>query len=325
MRRLHRLTCAVALLFANVVLAGSALAQAYPAKPITVVVAQPPGSGPDTMMRLFAEVMSRNMGQRVLVVNQPGAGGSLAATTVAKAAPDGYTLLLVLGALHTIGPAMTKLPFDAINDFTFISLLYLSSGVLLVPPQSPAKNLGELAQLLKQKGANATYGSPGIGSPGHFQGALLAEKIGAPAKHVAYRGGPQLMTDLTGGLIDYAFISTLGALAPIAQHQARGIAVGSDERVSALPDVPTLKELGYGDVAFDTWSGVGGPKGLPPAIVSRVGAELVAAASDPQVKQRAEADHVTLLPGSPDAFQKLLASDYERVRGAVKRLELKAE
>jgi tripartite-type tricarboxylate transporter receptor subunit TctC len=322
---LHRLTLTVTLVFVTFAWAGRALAQTYPTKPITVVVAQPPGSGPDTMMRLFAEVMSRNMGQRVLVVNQSGAGGSLAAATVAKAAPDGYTLLLVLGALHTIGPAMTKLPFDAINDFTFISLLYVSSGVLLVPPQSPAKNLGDLAQLLKQKGANATYGSPAIGSPGHFQGALLAEKIGVPAKHVAYRGGPQLMTDLTGGLLDYAFISTIGAIAPIAQHQARGIAVGSDDRVSALPDVPTLKELGYGDVAFDSWIGIGGPKGLLLAVVARIGAEISAAAEDPNVKQHAEADHVALLPGSQDAFLKLLASDTERVREAVKRLELKAE
>jgi tripartite-type tricarboxylate transporter receptor subunit TctC len=305
--------------------ATNAQAQTYPAKPITIVVSQPPGSGPDTMLRLFAEAMSRNMGQRVLVVNQPGAAGALAATTVAKAAPDGYTLLLVLGALHTIGPAMQKLPFDAINDFTFISLLYVSSGVLLVPPQSPARNFAELVALLKKKGADATFGSPAIGSPGHFQGALLAEKLGVPAKHVAYRGGPQLMSDLTGGLIDFAFISTVGAIAPIAQHQARGLAVGADEHVSALPDVPTLKELGYADVAFDSWFGIGGPKGLPPEVVQKIGTELVAAARDEQVRKRAEADHVALIPGSQEAFMKLLASDYDRVAGAVKRLGMKAE
>jgi tripartite-type tricarboxylate transporter receptor subunit TctC len=316
---------AVLIAFAALALVTGAQSQTYPAKPITIVVSQPPGSGPDTMLRLFAEAMSRNMGQRVLVVNQPGAAGALAATTVAKAAPDGYTLLLVLGALHTIGPAMQKLPFDAIDDFTFISLLYVSSGVLLVPPQSPARNFNELVALLKQKSANATYGSPAIGSPGHFQGALLAEKLGVAAKHVAYRGGPQLMSDLTGGLIDFAFISTVGAIAPISQHQARGLAVGADERVGALPDIPTLKELGYADVAFDSWFGIGGPKGLPPEVVKRIGAELVAAAKDEQVVKRAQADHVALIPGSQEAFQKLLASDYERVAGAVKRLDMKAE
>jgi tripartite-type tricarboxylate transporter receptor subunit TctC len=325
MPMLRRLALLAAFVVTTIVCTGDAAAQGYPAKPITIVLSQPPGSGPDTMLRLFAEVMSSNMGQRVLVVNQPGAAGLLAATTVAKAAPDGYTLLLVLGALHTIGPAMQTLPFDAFNDFTFISLLYVSSGVLLVPQQSPAKNFGELVQLLKQKGANATYGSPAIGSPGHFQGALLAEKIGVLAKHVAYRGGPQLMTDLTGGLIDYAFISTVAAIAPVAQRQARAVAVGSNERVKALPDVPTLEELGYGAVAFDSWFGIGGPKALRPEVVSRIAAEIAAAARDPQIKQRAEADHVTLLPGSQEAMLKLLAADYERVKDAVKRLDLRAE
>src|SRR3954471_15365506 len=130
-----RALIAVIAAMAIVACAAGAQAQSYPVKPITIVVSQPPGSGPDTMLRLFSEVMTRNMGQRVLVVNQPGAGGALAATTVAKAAPDVYTLLLVLGALHTIGPVMQKLPFDAINDFTFISLLNATSGVLLVPSQ----------------------------------------------------------------------------------------------------------------------------------------------------------------------------------------------
>jgi tripartite-type tricarboxylate transporter receptor subunit TctC len=300
-------------------------AQAYPSKPITIVCAQPPGSGPDTMLRLFAEVMGRNMGQRILVVNQPGAGGALAATTVAKAAPDGYTLLLVLGGMHTIAAAFQKMPFDPIKDFTFISLLYSSSGVLLVPPNSPATDFAGLVKLVKEKGANATYGSPAIGSPGHLQGALLAEKIGAPAKNVSYRGGSQLMMDLTGGLIDYAFLSTVQSIAPVQQHQARALAVGTESRVDALPGVPTLKELGYGDVAVDSWFGIGGPAGLPPEIVKKIGEELVAAAKDPSIIARAKTDDVALIPGSQDAIMKLLAADRERLGGAVKRLGIKAE
>jgi tripartite-type tricarboxylate transporter receptor subunit TctC len=300
-------------------------AQSYPSKPITIVCAQPPGSGPDTMLRLFAEVMGRDMGQRILVVNQPGAGGVLAANTVAKAAPDGYTLLLVLGGMHTIGAAFQKMPFDAIRDFTFISLLYSSSGVLLVPPNSPAKTFADLVKQVKQKGADATFGSPAIGSPGHLEGALLAEKIGAPAKHVAYRGGSQLMMDLTGGLIDYAFLSTVQSIAPVEQKQARAVAVGTERRVDALPGVPTLKELGYGDVAIDSWFGIGGPAGLPPEVIKKIGAELVAAAKDPTIVTRAKADDVALIPGSHDAIMKILASDRERLGGAVKRLGIKAE
>jgi tripartite-type tricarboxylate transporter receptor subunit TctC len=299
--------------------------QTYPSKPITIVCAQPPGSGPDTMLRLFAEVMGRDLGQRVLVVNQPGAAGSLAASTVAKATPDGYTLLLVLGALHTIVPAMQTLPFDPIEDFTFISLLYVSSGVLLVPPTSSATTFAELSALLRKKGADASYGSPALGSPGHLQGALLAEKLGAPAKNVSYRGGSQLFMDLTGGLLDFAFLSTVQSIAPIAQKQARGLAVGTKNRVKALPDVPTLAELGYGDVAVDSWFGIGGPKGLPPDIAEKISAAMNAAAKDPVIVQRAAADDVELITGTPEEFRKLLMYDYERLGAAVKRVGIKAE
>ncbi len=285
-----------------------ARADAYPSKPITIVCAQPPGSGPDTMLRLFAAVMARNMNVPVLVVNQPGAGGVLAANRVAQAPPDGYILLMVPGGMHTIGAAMQKMPFDPINDFTFITLLYSSSGVVLVPPQSPAKTFAELIALLKQKGGDGPYGSPAIGSPAHLQGALLADKIGAATKHAAYRGGSQLMLDLTGGLIDFAFLSTVQSIAPVAQNQTRAVAVGTESRIKAMPDVPTLKELGYGDVAIDSWFGIAGPKNLPEDIVKRINAEVVAAANDPSVRQRAEADDLVLLPGPPEAVLKLLRS-----------------
>jgi tripartite-type tricarboxylate transporter receptor subunit TctC len=302
-----------------------ARAETYPSKPITIYCAQPPGSGPDTMARLYAEVMGRNMGQRILVVNQPGAAGTLAASTVSKAAPDGYTVLLVLGAVHTVVPAMQNLPFDPINDFKLISLLYISSGVLVVPPSSPAKNFAELASLLKSKGANATYGSPSLGSPGHVQAALLAEKLGVPAKNVSYRGGAQMMTDLIGGLLDYAFLSTVQAIAPINQHQARGIAIGTTTRMKALPDVPTLAELGYGDVVVDSWFGVAAPKGTPPEIIARLNAELRAASSDSAIVKRAEADQVAIVTGTSEEADKFLADDFVRMGNAVKRLGIKSE
>ena len=308
-----------------VLVCGAAQAQSYPSKPITIVCAQPPGSGPDTMARLFAEVMGRNLGQRILVVNQPGAAATLAATTVAKAAPDGYTLLMVLGAVHSIVPAMQELPFDPVKDFTFISLMYVSSGVLLVPPSSPAKNFAELAALLKQKDSNASYGSTSLGSPSHLQGALLSEKLGVAAKNVSYRGGAQLSTDLTGGLLDFAFLSTVQSIAPIAQHQVRGIAVGTKTRVKALPDLPTLADLGYGDVTVDSWFGIGGPKNMPADIVAKLNAAMIEAAKDPLIVERAKVDDVELIAGTQAEFNKLLMYDYERLGAAVKRVGIKSE
>ena len=325
---MHGIRAILAATFAvGLMLGGTAgaKAQAYPSKPITIYCAQPPGSGPDTMARLYAEVMGRNMGQRILVVNQPGAAGTLAASTVTKAAPDGYSLLLVLGAVHTVVPAMQTLPFDPINDFAFISLLYISSGVLVVPLSSPARNFAELAALLKAKGANATYGSPSLGSPGHMQGALLAEKLGVPAKNVSYRGGSQMLTDLSGGLLDYAFLSTVQAIAPINQHQARGVAVGAKSRIKALPEVPTLEELGYNDVVVDSWFGMGAPKGTPPEIIARLNAELRAASTDPVIVKRAEADEVALVTGTREEAEKFLAEDYVRMGNAVRRLGIKSE
>jgi tripartite-type tricarboxylate transporter receptor subunit TctC len=298
---------------------------AYPSKAITILCSQPPGSGPDTMLRRFADIMGHEFGQAVVVQNQPGAGGALAAQTVARAAPDGYTLLLVLGAAHTILPAMQTLPYDPIADFTFISLLYVSSGVLLVPPDSPARNFAELKEALQKKGSRATYGSPAIGSPGHLQGALLAEKLGIKAQHVAYRGGSDLMRDLAGGLIDFAFLSTVQSIAPVSQNQARGIAVATDSRIKALPDLPTLKELGYGDVAVDSWFGIGGPKGLPPEVIRKIRAALISAAGNSAIAPRAEAEQVALIPGPEEQFQKLLAYDYERLGVAVRRLGIKPE
>jgi tripartite-type tricarboxylate transporter receptor subunit TctC len=277
------------------------------------------------MTRLFAEVMGKNLGQRILVVNQPGAAGTLAASTVARAAPDGYTLLLVLGAMHTIVPAMQDMPLDPVNDFTFISPMYVSSGVLQVPPSSPAKDFAGLVALLKQKDGNATYGSPALGSPGHLQGALLSEKLGVKAKNVSYRGGAQLSTDLTGGLLDFAFLSTVQSIAPIAQHQVRGVAVGTKTRVKALPDLPTLAELGYGDVTVDSWFGIGGPKGMPADIVAKLNAAMIEAARDPLIVERAKTDDVELIAGSQAEFQKLLMYDYDRLGRAVKRVGIKSE
>ena len=133
------------------------------------------------------------------------------------------------------------------------------------------------------------------------------------------------MLDLTGGLIDFAFLSTVQSIAPVAQNQARALAVGTETRIKAMPEVPTLKELGYGDVVIDSWFGLAGPKNLPPEIVKHLNAEVVAAANDQSVRQRAEADDLVLLPGPPEAVLKLLRFDYERVSGAVKRLDIKPE
>ncbi|HVG52078.1 MAG TPA: tripartite tricarboxylate transporter substrate binding protein [Xanthobacteraceae bacterium] len=306
--------------------AAGAFAQSYPsAKPIMIVCAQPPGSGPDTMARLYAEVMGRSMNQKILVSNQPGAGGVLAASTVAQAAPDGYTLLLVLNGTHTTIPHMQSLKFDPIKDFEFVSMLYSSSSILLVATKGPVKSFAELIDLAKTKPGGATYGSPAIGSPSHLMGALLAESTKIPMTHVAYRGGVPMLTDLVGGSIDFAFLSSLQALGQIEQGLVRAIAAADTRRFPQLPDVPTLAELGYGDVIVESWFGIAVPKGTPPDIIARLNAELQAASKDPAIIKRAEQDMATIRTGPRQEIDKLLAEDYARMGSAVKRLGVKSE
>jgi tripartite-type tricarboxylate transporter receptor subunit TctC len=154
---------------------------------------------------------------------------------------------------------------------------------------------------------------------------MLSERLGVKAKHVAYRGGTQLLVDLTGGLLDFAFLSTVQSIAPIEQKQVRGVAVGTKTRVKALPDLPTLAELGYSDVAVDSWFGIGGPKGMPADVVAKLNAAMIEAARDPTIVERAKADDVELLAGSPAEFQNLLKYDYDRLGAVVKRMGIKSE
>ncbi len=305
--------------------APTTMAQSYPAKPVTIICGQPAGSGPDIMARVFAEVMSRNMGQRVLVSNRTGSGGIIAASAVAQAVPDGYTLLLVLSNTHTTVPAMQSMPFDPIKDFEFISLLYSSSAVMLVAAKSPVRSVGEFIAFAREKPGGVNYGFPAIGSPAHIMGAMLGESLGVPMTLIGYRGGPQILLDLAGGRIDVTFTSPLQALPHIAQGQFRPLAIASSERIKQLPEVPTLQELGHSAAAVETWIGIAAPRGTPSDILARVGSELARAAKDPAIVTLAEQSGVQLRVGSREAIQQLLLDNYERLGNAVRRFKIKAE
>ncbi len=313
------------LMLAALLISGSVLAQSYPSKPVTIICGQPAGSGPDIMSRIFAESMSQSMGQRVLVNNRTGSGGIIAAEAVAKAAPDGYTLLLALSGLHTTVPAMQTVPFDPIRDFEFISLIYSSSGVMLVSAKNPAKTLPEFFNYGRNKPGGVSYGSPAIGSPAHIMGALLAESTGIRMQHIGYRGGPQIMIEVISGLLDTTFTSSVQALPQIAQGQLRPLATAASSRLKLLPDVPTLAELGHGASAVESWFGLAAPKGTPNDILSRLGTEVAKASRDPATVKRADQDGVTLNAGSREDFIKLVGNDYDRLGRAVRRLNIKAE
>jgi tripartite-type tricarboxylate transporter receptor subunit TctC len=302
-----------------------ALAQVYPSKPIIFLCGQPAGSGVDLMARMFADPMSEILGQRVLVVNRGGAGGIVAAQALVQSPPDGYTVLLVLGAMHTVLPAMQPLPFDPIKDFEFISTLYAASQVVLVSAKNPATTLGEFIANARTRPGGVNYGSPGIGSSAHLIGALLSGSTGVPMTHVAYKTAGQSMMEVISGLLETAIASSVTAVPQIAQGQLRALAVGSPTRIAQLRDVPTLKELGYGDAIVQSWFGMAAPRGTPGVIVARLGAAVEKAARDPAAIKRAEADGLTLVTSSREEIQKLVASEHERLGQVVRRLKIKAD
>jgi len=319
---LKRVGLAAALL---AVLAAAVHAQDYPSRPILILCGQPAGSGPDTMVRIYADVIGKNVGQHVVVDNRAGAGGIVAANALTQAQPDGHTLLLALGGMHTIVPAMQRLPFDPIKDFEFITLLYASSGLLLVPASSPVKTFAEFATYIKSKSDGISYGTPGIGSPAHLMSAMLADRLGVPMTHIPYKGGGQIIVDLIAGRMDFTFISSVQAKPQVQEGTVRALAVGGPKRMDWLPDVPTLADLGYDDVTIQSWFGIAAPKGTPDAVTARIRDEFIKASADPTIIRRANEDSATIMTGPQQELLKLLTYDHDRLGKAVRGFGIKAD
>jgi tripartite-type tricarboxylate transporter receptor subunit TctC len=300
-------------------------AQSFPSRPITVLVGLAAASGPDIMMRAYAEVLGRDFGQRVIVDNRTGAAGIIAASALTQAQPDGYTLLLALGGTHTIIPAMQNMPFDPIKDFAFITLLYSSPGLLLVPATSPIKTFDELAAYLKAKPGGGTYATPGIGSPAHLMTAMLQDRLGVTLTHLPYRGGGQVMMDLISGRFDFMFLSSIQAKSFVLSGDVRALAVGGASKIAWLPQVPTLAELGYSDVALESWFAVAAPKDTPLPIIEVIRSAYVKASQDPLIIKRASEEGATIRTGSREEVMTLLLSDYERLGNVVRKYNIKSE
>ncbi len=260
-------------LFAAVCLS-AALAQgsnpAYPIKPITLVVQASAGGGNDTVARRFAEKLQQIVGQPVIVDNRAGAGGAIGSESVARAAPDGYTLLLITTG-ETYYKAINKaVKFNVETDFTPIGMLASAPLVLVANSSFPASTLQELVAYAKANPGKVAYGSAGIGSPHHLSGAMLAKAAGVQILHVPYRGTAGAINDVVAGQLALAFSSPAAISQFIEAGKVKPLAVADSKRIAALPNVPTIAESGYPDVKFDNWFGIVGPKGLPPAVVKRL-------------------------------------------------------
>ena len=242
-----------------------ALAQTFPSKPIKIIVPVAAGGGTDLLARNLGQRVSELLGQPVVVENILGAGGNIGTMAVAKAAPDGYTLLLSPATIATNVAVYRKLPYDLLKDLQTVTLVGQTSVVLVVHPSFSVKSVTEFVEAAKQKPGTLNYGSAGIGSPQHLQSELFSQRTGSVGNHVPYKGQSQAMTDLVGGQLEYMFSPLQNALPFIKQGQIRAIAVAAKQRHRDLPQLPTLGESGYPGAEVSNWFAVYAPAATPPA------------------------------------------------------------
>ncbi len=266
-----------------------AIAQAggsYPSKPVTLVVTYPPGGGADAMARLLAPKMSEALGQNVVVDNKPGAGGQIGAAAVAKAAPDGYTLMLDASSFAVNPSLYPKLPYDPMKAFKPVGVVALFPNVVLVNANFSAQNVADLISIAKKTKDSVSYASSGNGSAQHLAGALFESATGVDMVHVAYKGGGPALNDVIGGQVPLFFGNLASTLQHIQGGKLRALAVTSAKRSQILPGVPTLSEVGVKGAEIYEWNAVFVPAGTPQAVVSKIASAFQHALDAPEVKQR---------------------------------------
>lgn len=266
----------LAAVIANLSLAGAAPAQTYPTRPVTLIVPFPAGGTTDVLARTLGQDLAKRLGQPVIVENRPGAGATLGADYVARAAPDGYTLLM--GAVHhTIATSVyRKLNYDFQKSFAPVTTVALVPNVLVINPGVQAKSVQDLLQLARAQPGKLSFGSNGVGTGQHLIGAQFEAQGGVKLLHVPYKGSGPLTTDLLGGQIDMSFDTITPVLPHIQQGKLRALAVTTAQRSRALPDVPTMEEAGLKGFDMGTWFGVLAPAGTPEAVMQKLNTEMVA-------------------------------------------------
>lgn len=291
----------------------------YPSHPVRVVVHVPPGGAADLLARVMAQKFGEALGQTFVVDNRPGMGGVIAANTVAKAAPDGYTLLQGAITTHGIGPHIySKLPYDPVKDFVPIVLSATMPIILVVNAQVPAKSVSDLIALAKAKPASISFASPGTGSAPHLVAELFKMETGIPSQHVPYKGSGPAAADLAGGHVQFMF----DAIAPhqpyIQSGRTRTLAVVSPTRVSIFPDTPTMAELGYPSVVGSIWYGLMAPAGTPKAIIAKLNAESNRILALQEVKDRMAGAGIDVAGGTPEEFGNFIRAELAKWGPVVK-------
>jgi tripartite-type tricarboxylate transporter receptor subunit TctC len=313
MRHFVRHLCRVALL--GCILGGAAsaaLAQAYPNKPIKLIVPFAPGGFTDVVARILGQKLSVSLGQPFVIENKAGAGSTIGTDFVAKAAPDGYTLVMV-STTHVISPAIyPKLPYDPIKSFTPVGKLVDSAYVLMVNPKVPVNSVADYIALAKAQPDKIHYASSGNGSSQHLMGGMFASMTGTKLIHVPYKGSSGAASDLVAGIVESSFAGVPNAMAQVPAGRLKALAVTTAKRIPQLPDVPTMQEAGVPGYEASVWLGLLAPVGTPKEIVARLNAEIAKVMNSPETKKELYAAGVESDISSPEALGALMNREMDR-------------
>jgi tripartite-type tricarboxylate transporter receptor subunit TctC len=300
-------------------------AQAYPNKPVRMILAFPPGGPTDIVARVIAQKLTEQMGQQVLVDNKPGAGGNIAAEQVAKSPTDGYTIFYNTSAI-VIGPALyAKVNYDTLRDFAPVALTAAIPMVLMVNPQLPAKSVKEFIDLARSKPGQLNYGSSGTGTITHLASAMFSTQAGIQTQHVPYKGSAPALIDLAAGQVQFMTDTINTGLPYIKDGRMRGLAVTSLKRSVVLPDLPTFHESGLTGFDAAAWQGIVVPTGTAPEIIARLNTETNRALQNPDVRARLAAQGADSLGGTPAEYAAYIRSEMPRWAKAIKDSGAKAD
>ncbi len=308
-------------------LAGAAMAQtAWPERPVTLVVPFPAGGSTDQVGRAVGPELAKKFGQAFTVDNKAGATGTIGATFVKRAPPDGYTFLVTsLGPLVIVPHLMKAMPYDALKDFDLITVAVQSPNVLVVPANSPYKNVADVIAYHKASPGKMSFASAGAGSSDHLTAELFWQSTGTTGVHVPYKGGAPAITDLIGGQVDASFPNINAVIQHIKSGKLKALAITSAKRSPLLPDVPTLDEAGIKNVEVFSWQAIVAPKGLPPAVREKAHAAFVAALNEPKVREQFTSIGFEMVGNTPAEFAAFQQKEYARWKKVIETGKITVE
>jgi tripartite-type tricarboxylate transporter receptor subunit TctC len=303
----------------------SSFAQDYPTRPVHLVVPYTPGTGADILARLVGPKLGERWKIGVVTENKPGATGNIGTEFVAKAPPDGHTLLFVATSFGTSPALHRNLPFDPVKSFAPIALVATSGLVIVTNPQVPVRSMKEFVELIKRQPGKLHYSSPGSGGPQHLAMELIKLETGIDIVHVPYKGAAGALADVVGGHVHATIAAVQTAYPQVQAGKLRALALMSAERSPAYPDVPTMKEQGLSELEVETWYGAFAPAGTPAAVITKINSEINATLKDPQIREALERQGMTAVGGPPERLGELVKKELPRWNRVVSAAGIKAD